>query len=64
MQTQVQDIPNFTHNNDIKNADLYIFDGDVSLSHQIVKVLQACITHLHSNDITDKYPKQNHYRVI
>jgi hypothetical protein len=28
MQTQVQDIPKFTHNNDAKHADLYIVESD------------------------------------
>jgi hypothetical protein len=31
MQTKVLDIPKFTHNNDTKHADLYIFEDDVSI---------------------------------
>jgi hypothetical protein len=37
MQTQVQDIPEFTHNNDAKHADLYIFKGDVSIISSVSK---------------------------
>jgi hypothetical protein len=35
MQTEVQDIPKSTHNHDAKHADLYIFEGDVSITSSI-----------------------------
>ena len=64
MQAQVQDIPKFTHNNDAKHADLYIFEGDVSIASSISIVNKtsnvvawACIAHIHGNIITDKILK-------
>jgi hypothetical protein len=35
MQTQVQEILKFTHNNNAKHVDLYIFEGDVSIASSI-----------------------------
>jgi hypothetical protein len=40
IQTQVQDIPKFTHNHDAKHADLYIFEGDVSIASSISNITQ------------------------
>ena len=64
MQTQVPDNPKFTHNNDVKHADLYIFEGDVSIAssirnlNEILNVVTwACIAHIHGNIITDKILK-------
>jgi hypothetical protein len=31
MQTQVQDIPKFSHNNDVKHANLCILEGDANI---------------------------------
>jgi hypothetical protein len=64
MQTQVQDIPKFTHNNDAKHSDIYIFEGDVNIASSICNMNKtfnvaawACIAHIPGNIITDKYPK-------
>jgi hypothetical protein len=61
MQAQVQDIPKFTHNNDAKHADLYIFEGDISIASSISNIKKtfyvvawACIAHTHGNIITDE----------
>jgi hypothetical protein len=61
MQTQVQDIPKFTHNNDAKHADLYIFEGNVTIASSISNINKtfnvvawARIANIHGNITTDK----------
>jgi hypothetical protein len=41
MPTQVQDIPRFNYNNDVKHADVYIFEGDVSIISSVSKSIMG-----------------------
>jgi hypothetical protein len=62
MQVPVIDVPNSTHNNHVKYVDLCIFGSCASIVSSVSNINKpfnvvawACIAHIHSNNITDKY---------